>query len=142
MRSTAFKTALVAGVALLGLSACAGNSRQKDLAYVERPVETIYNEATHSLDRRNWDLAAAQFDEVQRQHPYSPWAQRAMLMSAYARYRSRDYDKAMSSAQDYISLHPAVMARLMPTISSPSASSTRSSMSAAIRPARTSLFGR
>lgn len=106
MRSTAFRAALAAGVALIGASACAGNSRQQDLAYVERPVETIYNEATRSLSRNNWDLAAAQFDEVQRQHPYSPWAQRAMLMAAYARYRSRDYTKAISSAQEYISLHP------------------------------------
>jgi outer membrane protein assembly factor BamD len=106
MRSTAFRTAIAASAALLGASACAGNSRQQELAYVERPVETIYNEATYSLDRSKWDLAAAQFDEVQRQHPYSPWAQRAMLMAAYARYRSRDYDKAVSSAQDYISLHP------------------------------------
>lgn len=106
MGSTAIKTALAAGVALIGLSACASNTRQQDLAYVERPVEIIYNEAIRSLDRRSWDLAAAQFDEVQRQHPYSPWAQRAMLMAAYARYRSRDYEKAVSSAQDYISLHP------------------------------------
>lgn len=106
MRSTAFKAALAAGVALIGASACAGNTRQQDLAYVERPVENIYNEAVRSLDRNNWDLAAAQFDEVQRQHPYSPWAQRAVLMAAYARYRSRDYDKAMSSAEEYIALHP------------------------------------
>jgi outer membrane protein assembly factor BamD len=62
--------------------------------------------ATTSLDRGLWAQAAAQFDEVQRQHPYSPWAQRAMLMSAYAHYRSRDYEKAISSAQEYISLHP------------------------------------
>lgn len=104
MRSTAFRTALAAGAALAA-TACAGN-RQEEVAYVERPVETIYNEALRSLDRNSWDLAAAQFTEVQRQHPYSPWAQRAMLMSAYAQYRSRDYDKAVSSAQDYISLHP------------------------------------
>jgi len=104
MRSTAFRTALAAGAALAA-AACAGN-RQEEVAYVERPVESIYNEALRSLDRSRWDLAAAQFTEVQRQHPYSPWAQRAMLMSAYAQYRSRDYDKAVSSAQDYISLHP------------------------------------
>ena len=105
MRSTAFRTALAAGAALAA-TACGGNSRSEELAYVERPVENIYNEALRSLDRNSWDLAAAQFNEVQRQHPYSPWAQRAMLMSAYAQYRSRDYDKAISSAQDYISLHP------------------------------------
>jgi len=104
MRSTAFRTALAAGAALAA-AACGGN-RGEEVAYVERPVESIYNEALRSLDRTNWDLAAAQFNEVQRQHPYSPWAQRAMLMSAYAHYRSRDYEKAVSSAQDYISLHP------------------------------------
>jgi outer membrane protein assembly factor BamD len=106
MRSTAFRTALAAGVAMLAASGCASNTRQEDLAYIERPVETIYSEATRSLDRNNWDIAALQFDEVQRQHPYSPWAQRAMLMAAYARYRSRDYDKAIASAEEYISLHP------------------------------------
>lgn len=107
MRPTpALKALLAAGVALMAASACAGNSRQQELAYIERPVETIYNEAVRSLNRSMWDVAALQFDEVQRQHPYSPWAQRAMLMSAYARYRSRDFDEAISSAQDYISLHP------------------------------------
>ena len=107
MRSTpALKVVLTAGVALLAVSACAGNSRQQELAYIEQPVETIYNEAVRSLNRSLWDVSALQFDEVQRQHPYSPWAQRAMLMSAYARYRSRDFDEAISSAQDYISLHP------------------------------------
>jgi len=100
------KVGLAAGVALVAASACAGTSRQTELAYIERPVETIYNEALRSLDRNMWVPAAAQFDEVQRQHPYSPWAQRAMLMAAYARYRARDYEKAMSSAEEYIALHP------------------------------------
>lgn len=104
MRSSVFRMALLASAAL-ALAACGGNKRD-EIAYVERPVETIYNEALRSLDRSNWDMAAAQFDEVQRQHPYSAWAQRAMLMSSYAHYRSRSYDKAVSSAQDYISLHP------------------------------------
>ncbi len=107
MRSTiALKAGLAAGVALLAVSGCAGNSRQQELAYIERPVETIYNDAVRSLNRSMWPLAAAQFDEVQRQHPYSPWAQRGMLMAAYARYRARNYEAAISSANDYISLHP------------------------------------
>ncbi|HVY90194.1 MAG TPA: outer membrane protein assembly factor BamD [Hyphomonadaceae bacterium] len=107
MRSAhALKAVLIASTALAAVSGCASNTRSKELAYVERPVETIYNDATHRLDRREWALAAQQFDEVQRQHPYSPWAARAMLMSAYSRYRQRDYEKAISAANDYISLHP------------------------------------
>lgn len=104
MRSTTFRAALAFGAALAA-SACQGNNRP-ETAYIERPVEVIYNEALARLDRSDWDRAAAQFDEVQRQHPYSPWAQRAMLMSAYSHYRSRSYDKAISAAQEYISLHP------------------------------------
>lgn len=105
-KSGGLKVGLAAGVALVAMAGCAGTSRQTELAYIERPVETIYNEALRSLDRNLWVPAAAQFDEVQRQHPYSPWAQRAMLMAAYARYRARDYEKAMSSAEEYIALHP------------------------------------
>jgi outer membrane protein assembly factor BamD len=100
------KAGMAAGAAALLVAGCSSNSRRDELAYVERPVETIYNEATTSLDKRNWDLAAQQFDEVQRQHPYSVWAQRSMLMAAYSRYRARDFDEAVSSAQEYIALHP------------------------------------
>lgn len=107
MRVTAaLRAGLLAGAALSAAACSSTTRRQEDLAYIERPVEIIYNEAVVSLDRGVWDLAAAQFDEVQRQHPYSVWAQRAMLMAAYSRYRSRDYEKAISSAQEYITLHP------------------------------------
>jgi outer membrane protein assembly factor BamD len=112
MRSTkglkvgAMKMGLAAGVALAASACASTNSRETDLAYIEQPVETIYNDALRSLDRNLWAVSALQFDEVQRQHPYSPWAQRAMLMASYARYRARDYEKAIASAEEYISLHP------------------------------------
>ena len=66
MRSS--RLVLAAGISLLAVTGCASGVRRGDVAYVERPVETIYNEATESLDRRRWDIAAQQFDEVQRQH--------------------------------------------------------------------------
>jgi outer membrane protein assembly factor BamD len=103
--TNALKVVLAVGLAATG-AACASNSKQKNLAYVERPVEQIYNDAVHQLDRRVWQGAALQFDEVERQHPYSVWAQRSMLMAAYARYKAKDYDKSIASAQEYISLHP------------------------------------
>ena len=111
MQSTKANSALalkfVLALGLAGVSAaCATNTKQKGLAYVERPVEQIYNDAVHQLDRHVWQQAATQFDEVERQHPYSVWAQRSMLMAAYARYKGHDYDKSISSTQEYISLHP------------------------------------
>jgi len=46
------------------------------------------------------------FDEVERQHPYSPWARRAQLMSAFSYYAARDYSKAIQSSQRFLSIHP------------------------------------
>jgi outer membrane protein assembly factor BamD len=90
----------VAGLCLL--AACA--SREPE--YVERPVEELYNEAMDHLQAGRWADAAAAFDEVERQHPYSQWATRAELQGAYAYYRVGDFGAAILAAQRYIQLHP------------------------------------
>jgi outer membrane protein assembly factor BamD len=61
-------------------------------------VESLYNAAKERLDRGDTPQAAALFDEVERQHPYSPWARRAQLMSAFSYYIARDYNKSIQSA--------------------------------------------
>ena len=91
-------SALVAG--------CSSNRPDTAIAYVERPAETIYAEAFQSMDRNQYDVAAAQFDEVERQHPYSEWARRSMLMAAFANYQSNNYEEAISDSERFISLHP------------------------------------
>lgn len=93
---------IVAGVvAVLG-----GCSSDNDLPYEERPVEEIYNKAMDYVADENYTKAAQEFDEVERQHPYSIWAKRATLMSAYSNYKVNNYDDAILTAQRYISLHP------------------------------------
>ena len=96
--------AILAGALLL--SACASSRRNPELAYVERPVEQLYNQAADRLDRRDYVRAKALFEEVERQHPYSEWARRAMVMSAYVSYRSRDYTTSIAGAERYLGLHP------------------------------------
>ena len=91
----------------VGLAACSSNRQARDLAYVERPVEALYNAAAKEMDQRDYISAIELFNEVERQHPYSEWARRATLMSAYASFRSRRYDDAVSTAQRYLSLNPA-----------------------------------
>lgn len=95
---------LLAPAALLLLSACAGD--KEDLPYVERPVEQIYSEAANAIDNRNYTKAALLFDEVERQHPYSQWAVRAQLMSAFAHYQALKYDDAITALDRFIALHP------------------------------------
>lgn len=95
----------LAGVALT-LPACAGRKAKKDTSYVARDVNTLYAAAKDKLDKGDFKLAAALFDETERQHPYSPWARRAQLMSAFSYYRGGQYQEAILSAQRFLSLHP------------------------------------
>jgi len=86
--------------------AFAGCSSNEEDTYISRDVDVLYTLGFDSLEQRRWKLAAQAFDEVERQHPYSVWARRAQLMSAYAFYMDNDYDNAILAAQRFLSLHP------------------------------------
>lgn len=90
--------------AVLALIAAACSS--DEAAYVERPVEQLYNEAMDSLLEGNYGTAAISFDEVERQHPYSIWATRAQLMTSFAYYQANRYDDAILAAERFVQLHP------------------------------------
>jgi outer membrane protein assembly factor BamD len=89
----------------LGALALAGCASKTD-TYVERPVETIYNNAMDQLLSGHYKAAAKSFDEVEQQHPYSVWATKAQIMNAYALYENHDYDASIVSADRFIQLHP------------------------------------
>ncbi len=96
-----------AAAAMALTSGCAGRGgKSRDTAFVARDVDTLYAAAKDKLDRGDTRVAAALFDEVERQHPYSPWARRAQLMSAFSYYVARDYNKSVASAQRFLSIHP------------------------------------
>lgn len=99
--------ALLTGSLLLS-AGCAKNrgKNKQDKAYVARDVETLYTLAKDTMDQGEFKNAAIIFDEVERQHPYSVWARRAQLMSAFSYYASRQYNDAVLSAQRFLSLHP------------------------------------
>ncbi len=88
---------------LLLLTACADTSEKE---YKERSVEEIYNQAMDFLDSNKLKDAALAFDEVDRQHPYSKWATKSQLMSAYVYYRNNKYDEAIIALDRFIDLHP------------------------------------
>lgn len=89
----------------LTLSACAGK-KKPTLVYEERPVELLYAAGADRMDRRQWAQAVNYFQEVERQHPYSEWSRRSILMQAFAHYESNDYAEAIADADRFISLYP------------------------------------
>lgn len=100
------RIAATTALCALALAGCAGNKNKPRLAYEERPVELLYATGANRLDRGMWNQAVDYFEEVERQHPYSEWSRRAILMSAYARYQSNDYAEAIAAADRFISLYP------------------------------------
>jgi outer membrane protein assembly factor BamD len=73
----------------------------------DTPADKLYNEGLFLLNnRQEYKEAAKKFDEVDRQNPYSDWARKALLMSAYSYYQAKEYTDCISAAQRYVTLHP------------------------------------
>ena len=98
--------ALLPSLLLAGCAGGGGRSGPSDTRYVARDVSTLYNAASDRMNRGQYQVAAALFDEVERQHPYSPWARRAQLMSAFNNYAGGKYTESIQTAQRFIQLHP------------------------------------
>jgi outer membrane protein assembly factor BamD len=96
--------AVSAAVAVSGCSLL--QKKKPTLAYKEAPVEVLYNVGAAHLDRHEWNDAANYFKEVERQHPYSEWSRRAILMEAYAHYEGNNYADAIADAERFIALYP------------------------------------
>jgi outer membrane protein assembly factor BamD len=93
--------------AALLVSGCSHDVKKKDNAtYVARDVDTLYSQAREKLDEKEYKAAGILFDEVERQHPYSIWARRAELMSAFSYYLAKDYPASTASANRFIAIHP------------------------------------
>ena len=103
-KSSTSLAALAASV-VLALALLAGCATEEEV-YVERSVEELYNEAMDSLLDDDFEAAAAGFAEVERQHPYSVWATRAQIMSAFVYYQGNLYDEAVAAAKRFVELHP------------------------------------
>jgi len=95
-------------LAPLALSAC---MTEKDLdlsTYVEEtdPADELYNQGLANLNAGRMNEAIKKFEAVDRQHPYSEFARKSLVMSAFANYRQGNYEEAISGAKRYINLYP------------------------------------
>jgi outer membrane protein assembly factor BamD len=89
------------------LAGCESLWGSKDDPLLDEPPDRIYNEGLYLLnEKRDIKTAAKRFEEVDRQHPYSEWARKALIMSAYAYYEGGAYEDSINAAQRYIQLHP------------------------------------
>ena len=97
---------LALAVAAASLAGCGWFGGSKDETFTEQPVEVLYNRALDDLGRQEYKPAAKEFEEVDRQHPYSVWATKAQIMAAFAYYQANKYDDAIIALDRFIQLHP------------------------------------
>jgi outer membrane protein assembly factor BamD len=103
LRRLRLAAVMVLAVSLGGCSSLFG----KDDTPPDEPPDRLYNEGLYLLNQKsNPKEAVKKFEEVDRQHPYSEWARRALIMSSFAYYEDGAYDDSVSAAKRYISLHP------------------------------------
>lgn len=110
------RTARLAVCALftVALAGCGGgpsltswfSSDDNSLTENVKPAETIYKAADDLIAQGSYEEAAKQFEEVDRQHPYSPLARKAIVMAAFAHYKKGDYAQAIAGGRRYVTLHP------------------------------------
>ncbi|EAS51509.1 putative competence lipoprotein comL [Aurantimonas manganoxydans SI85-9A1] len=102
--------ALALGLASAGLSGCMSSDTSDvealALAAETDPPDVLYNQGLANLEGGRLGEATKKFEAIDRQHPYSEWARKALVMSAFASYRGGDYDTAINSSKRYLSLYP------------------------------------
>lgn len=79
----------------------------KDKPAPDEPADRLYNEGLYLLNEKHDARGAAKkFEEVDKQQPYSDWARKSLVMSAYAYYTAGEYEDTITTAQRYVALHP------------------------------------
>src|SRR6201996_5966814 len=107
LRFAASLTLLALPLSGCGTGALWDKFTAKDDTFVDEPADKLYNEGLFLMNQRKDNKAATKkFEEVDRQHPYSDWARKSLLMSAYAYYNQGDFDSCIGAATRYVTLHP------------------------------------
>ena len=88
-----------------GLAACSSTDKS-DLAFEEVPAEKLYAEGLVALESGDRKEARNKFEELDRQHPYSNYARKSMMLSAYSHYKGGEFTECIADAKRFLTLYP------------------------------------
>ncbi len=97
---------LCAVLAFSALAAC-GTFERSGQPLDELTAQEIFERGEREIADGSPDDAAFTFGEIERLYPYSEFAERALIMQAFAYHRDRDYPNSRASAQRYLDFYPA-----------------------------------
>jgi outer membrane protein assembly factor BamD len=105
-RVAAVIVAAIAGSALI--TACQ-NDPDIDITKLTAetdPPEVLYNQGLANLNAGKTTEASRKFEALDRQHPFSEYARKALVMNAFVSYRNGQYQEAINATGRYLNLYP------------------------------------
>jgi outer membrane protein assembly factor BamD len=73
----------------------------------DQPAEVLFNDGLARLNRKSYSAAVKKFAELDKQHPYSQWSKKSLLLTTYANYESGEWADAINSGSRYVQLYSA-----------------------------------
>lgn len=105
-RASRFLTIALVTLALVGCSGfnLFGPPKVKEEPII--PAATLYQKALDDMDRQYFQTAIKGLEQLERQHPRDPLAEKSKLMQVFAYYRSGELDKAILAADRFLAIYP------------------------------------
>ncbi len=103
-RAAAFVLVLGATLAMSGCSSTETSS--SDFVDNIEPADVLYNKALADIDAGNTKDATKSLAEIDKQHPYSEYSRRSMVLQTFLSYRKGLYEDAVNSGNRYVALYP------------------------------------
>ncbi|MEM7215526.1 MAG: outer membrane protein assembly factor BamD [Pseudomonadota bacterium] len=105
--SFVFKGIMIAAFAVL--AACS-KTDDKDANFAVEEViapDLLYNQALANLDSGDLKTAQKRIEDLNRQHPYSDYSRRSLILDTFINYRKGAYMEAAATGKRFIQLYPA-----------------------------------
>ncbi len=99
---------LTMALAGAGVTACQSD---KDiditkLGFENEPPEMLYNQGLANMKAGNIAEASRKFDSIDRQHPFTEWGRKGLVMSTFSKYRLGRNEDAIATGNRYLKQYP------------------------------------
>ncbi|MBA5777799.1 outer membrane protein assembly factor BamD [Stappia sp. F7233] len=92
-------------LATLLLAACSSTD-DDELATTDVPAETLYNEGLALRNEGRLSEAAEKFNDLDKFYPYSEYARKSLINTAYLNYSRGKFPEAINAAKRFTTLYP------------------------------------
>ncbi len=71
------------------------------------PADKLYNEGLARLQNGDSEGASKRFEDIDKSAPFSPYARKGLLMTAYTNFQASKWDDAITASKRFIAQNPA-----------------------------------